>query len=541
MKMNSYNYQPDWQDYAFPTGGCRLATKKDLAKEFSLIDLTKSPFPASGIPIEAEKSAVFVNNETENTIVFGETGSKKTRCIIRPTMATLIQAGESMFVTDVKGELSTDPKIRGLLQERGYHTVFLDFKSFAADGYNILEYPFSLYCRGLKDKAMASAVAKTDFLSSIYNGTKVDPYWQLMSNQHLIPIINLLFEICSQNKSYYPYINMLTLSTFTNTEGTEDLEEIVNFYLEDVHTNATEMLRSVLSTAERTKASIVSTTASLLKDFLIQENLLKMLSVSTFSITEMYRVPTCVFLIIPDETSAYDSIAGLIIDDFYQQLIEEYSLRYQNSKQPPCRINWLCDEFCNLKINDMKAKISASRSREMRWTLVCQSKSQLENSYPQDASTILGNCKNIFFLQSSDYEMLSYISVLSGKTLISEYPDGENLLPVDRLKKLKKSPDYKEAVFLRDNIVYLAKLPDIDQYAFLDPYASPDPCPIPVIKKPKVKAYSPHMILSDLRYKKIPVPFQPPQSSPGRKETNRGKISIFDDDFDDFESFSDDD
>jgi type IV secretion system protein VirD4 len=508
MAVN-YRYKSAWERYVYKEPESRFSSKEEVSDLFDTVELEQPHFKASGIPVLVEDGRAVVNDETENTLMFGETGSKKTRCAIRPLTAMITGAGESMFVTDVKGELSTDPKITGFLKEHGYKTVFIDFRSFDKDGYNVLEYAFRLYCQNQNDKAMAAVVSLVSALSAKYAGSRADPYWQLMSEQYIIPIVHILFDVCKNKPSYQKFVNMLSVSTFTNSEGCKHLETVVNEFFKNIHNNSTGMLRSVLSAPDKTKECIMTTTASLLKDFLVQENLLKMLSVSTFSVAKMYKEKTCVFLIIPDETSAYDEIAGLLIDIFYKQLLETYARKYQNKPRAVCRrINFVCDEFCNLRINDMGAKISASRSRNMRWFLVCQSKSQLEAVYGDAAHVILGNCKNTLFLQSNDLEMLKHISNLCGTTCVTDKDENEQLVTAEKLKTLKKDRKFKEAIYFRDSLKVFAVLPDIDCYGFLDKYAAEPATIVSRSSERSVEAYTPGRLYREICYLQVPVPFK---------------------------------
>ncbi|MBO7405922.1 MAG: type IV secretory system conjugative DNA transfer family protein, partial [Clostridia bacterium] len=168
MEKKRYDYEYRWNRYAFPETGARFASRADLLQEFAVTPLNAYA-SAAGIPLcftdEPRKARrgktagqglhrAVVNDRTENTLIYGETGSMKTRAVIRPLLFSLICRGESMVVTDPKGELSTDPKVRGLLDEMGYETAFLDFRNFAGDGYNLFEYAYNLYRRGERDKAV---------------------------------------------------------------------------------------------------------------------------------------------------------------------------------------------------------------------------------------------------------------------------------------------------------------------------------------------------------------------------------------------------
>lgn len=465
------DYKSDWQSYAFPEDNM-MSADIDIAETFTRIDLSAESFPSGGIPLYVDGSIAYVNSENENTIIFGETGSKKTRSVINPLIATTAGARESAFITDVKGELSANPKLRGYLEKCGINTVYLDFRKFSGDGFNLFEPAFKLYLEGEKDKAAAMVRSLITSLSSRYETSTADPFWQLSAEQYLVPLIEVLFAFCAEKEERRKLINMLTVNAFTNDDGADAVSfAINNKYIEKLAgVNTSLMLRSVVRNPEKTLACIMSTVQSFIQDFTIQKDLLYMLSDTTFNIAEMYEKPTFVFLIVPDETSTYDTISGLLLDMFYGELIKTFNDRYQSRDVKTCRINFICDEFCNLHINDMRSKISASRSRNMRWYLVCQSKKQLDGVYAADAGTIIGNCKNILLLQSSDTDLLDQVSDLCGTTEMTEDGGRRYLVTREMLRSMKKERNFKEALFVRDNVKYFALLPDIDSYEFLRPY-----------------------------------------------------------------------
>ncbi len=492
--MMKYSYQSDWCGYTYPETN-QISTADDIISEFGFTDISKGRFHKSGIPLYMKNDYAVVNNETESTLIFGETGSKKTRCIIAPLIALAAGAGESAFVTDVKGELSTNPKLQNYLKSKGIKTVFLDFRTFKGDGYNILEPAFDLYCKDEHDKAMNMVTRLVSSLSKRQQSSTADPFWELSARQYLIPLIALLFDFCYLNKEYRDMVNMCSISSFADYSAAILIQKLIQVdCIEPTDSpNLFNMLKTVVNNPEKTLSCIMSTVQSIIHECTMQTDLMNMLSCTTFNLDEMYNKPTFVFLIVPDETDAYDNIAGILIDTFYNRLIEVYSTKYQNKKESPCRINYICDEFCNLNINDMKSKISASRSRNMRWFLVCQSKNQLDTTYPDSSGTIIGNCKSTIFLQSSDMDMLSYISNLCGTTNVSIGGGAESLVTPDMLKMLKKDRDFKEALFIRENLKYFATLPDIDTFDFLKPFASKKPFRFENKCPKKIKALTPSM------------------------------------------------
>ena len=483
----------DWCGYTYPESN-EISCDEDIIANFKAVSISSGKFPSGGIPLLRKGDTVYLNDENESTVIFGETGSKKKRSVIAPLMVMSAGAGESAFVTDVKGELSTDPKLQKYLRSKGVHCVYLDFRTFAGDGYNILEQPLKLYKAGKKDAALTMVARLVNALSARMENDHTDPFWAQSAKQYISPLIELLFTMCTGEKE--DMVNMLSLSAFANYDAAEKLKKVD--FTNILPQNSALMFKSVLSNPEKTLACIVTVLQSMIQDFTMQKDLMDMLSYSTFDVSSMYAKPTFVFLIVPDETSAFDDIAGMLIDIFYTCLIDTYSSVYQNHKEPKCRINFICDEFCNLRINDMKSKISASRSRFMRWFLVCQSKNQLDVTYPEAAGTIIGNCKNTLFLQSCDPGMLDYISDLCGETKVKPDCDSrEALVTADMLRALKKERTFKQALFIRESLKYFAELPDICTYSFLEKYDKGQPFRFTSKKQRKVRCYTPEMLRYD--------------------------------------------
>ncbi len=514
LKYSNYRYrfQNDWAPYAFPEEGSHLVGDYDIQHRFSE--------NGAGVPLLKAGEQVWAIDDTEHTLIVGESGSKKTRCAIMPLIYRLAQKGESMVISDVKGELSSNPKLSALLQVKGYEVVTLDFRSCSADGYNLLEEPFRRYCLGKKDKAMAQVCNHIHALVHRNGGTRVDPFWDDSSETYLNTVTNLLFEICSQKpEEYKKYVNMATICKFSTYQSAVFLEEILGEIIDELEgqeNNTVLMLKNVLGSPERTLSSVMSTLGTHIKDFLVQERLLRMLSTSTFE-SDLYEKKMAIFLIVPDEVKTYDSIAGMVIDSIYCRSIEQFGERYQNTGTPaPRRVNFILDEFCNLHISDMDTKISACRSRHIRFYLVVQSMAQLSSIYPDSAATIRGNCKSLLFMQSSDPDTLGFVQSLCGVTYITEAKGGEALITVEELKKLKKTWDYKEAVFVRDETVYVATLWDIDHFPEVE-----GAIPERVSREfPQPAVYTPRQLELDyLCHGVIACPFKEGAKPKGRRNT----------------------
>ena len=210
---------------------------------------------------------------------------------------------------------------------------------------------------------------------------------------------------------------------------------------------------------EKTLACIVSTFDQHMSCFTLQPQVVGMLSCTTFNLQDIGFGRDCVFLIMPDEKSTYHRIITIFIKQIYELLIDNAYKKTINNRYP-VRINFILDEFSSLPtISDFPQMITASRSRNIRFMLIIQSKHQLRQRYGDETDTIMSNCMNWMFLTSREIELLRDISELSGKTGTNNEP----LISVSRLQHLNK--DMGEClIFNGRKYPYFSFLPDIDQY-----------------------------------------------------------------------------
>lgn len=488
-----YNYEADWRSYAFAEAD-HLATEEDLKNRYLTVELKKGQkIPAGGLPVLCDGHIATLNTEDQFSLIYGYSGSKKSRLLVSVLLCLLsiTEKGESMIIPDVKGELCQGvlaPKVRGSLKDNGYRIRVINFRDLNGDGWNLLQQAYELYQNGQTEEAMVQLHNLTCVLSSFYEGSASDPIWPKNAREYVMATTILLFECCRNRDQ----INLLSLASYATHESCEHLEKLVSM-LPEKNNNIMTMLKSVLSQSERTRRSTMATVSSFFSDLIINEKLLRMLSVSTFEISELYEQKTALFLILPDETDTFRSVTGLILSQISAALVKA---AYQHGGMLPRRVNYVCDEFCNYYIPGMDRNISAHRSRNIRWYLVCQSKGQLRQAYPKEYPVILANCQNIYFTGSPDPELLEELSEKAGYTNESEDGTPRRLISATDLKKLKKGWDYSEVFISSGPLTHVAELPDLDQYEFLTDYTEKPE--LPVYQYPPLNAYTSAQMLQDM-------------------------------------------
>lgn len=471
----SYEYYSDWCDQAQEPEENRFLSldDKDLQKICDRVDLKDKnrKKTSGGIPVhyDPEHEYLYVLKEGPHTRVCGESGSKKSRTICRGAVISAILNGDSFICVDPKGEISSDPKIQNLLKSCDVDVHALDFRKFDKDGFNCFSHIIDMVRKGNHQKAMASIDRFAEML--VKSKSSVDDFWNDTAGMLVKSVMNILrLALVYDKRKLEKGFNIASVKAYISQDRDtfcSMCREIMRDMPDDLPFNPVKDFADILGNPEKTYACIISSANALLRDFCSSEDLLRMLSVQTFNIKDFYKTPSALFLIIPDEESTYDVLVGYLLDTMYQLLIEEYTEQYQDCFGAPCNIKYICDEVASIKINQMSNKISASRSRQIDWTLIYQSEKQMQSAYSKDFGTICGNCKHHIFLGSSDYELLQCISDQTGTTNIT--PDGtaQPLVSVADLRRMKKEKGYKEALLMSGNYLYCAKLPDYDSYSFL--------------------------------------------------------------------------
>ena len=449
--------------------GTRWAYDDEIRDKLSRLHLADEHYAACGMPLISDGDTAYVDDQDSHTMIFGATGSKKTRLMAMPLMQIIARAGESVVCTDPKGELYE--RTSGLFQREGYRILVLNLRDpLHSNGWNPLTTAQGYYRAGERDRAIGLV---NDLGASLYperNASRQDPFWQQSAMAVFTGLCNLMVE----NPRAFPrdLCNFATLrrlaDNLTNIAGGDGLtNQIMALY--PVSSIARGTLEAVSVGSEITFNNIKVSYNAPVQKLYAQDALIRMLSTTDVDFNTLGGEKTALFLIMPDEKTTLHGIVSLMIKQCYEALIITAQARPERSL--PIRVNFLLDEFANLPtIPDMNAMISAARSRNIRFFLVVQALNQLNRKYGEDASTIRTNCNNWVFLTSRELELLQELEALCGVNQAT----GEALISVSQLQRLNKRTG--EALLLFDReYPYITHLADIDEY----PFADIPPAPLP--------------------------------------------------------------
>ena len=397
---------------------------------------------AAGIPLVNKGKEMWVDNGEYHNLIIGATGSGKTECIVKPLVNLLSKKGESMVITDPKGEIYE--YCGEFLKEQGYNIVILNFRDPEhGNAWNPLSLPYQYYKEGNYDKAIE--LLEDVSLNILYEkNSNQDPFWERSAADYFSGLALGLFQDAKEKE-----VNLNSIN-FMSTVGEE--KRGPNTYLKEYFTMKGEessayiFASNTITAPNDTKGSILSTFRQKIRLFSTKESLSEMLAYSDFDMRRIGEEKTAVFMIIHDEKKTYHSLMTIFTKQCYETLID---CAQKNGGKLNYRTNFILDEFANMpKLNDVDSMVTAARSRDIRFTFIIQNYAQLNDVYGEQlAQVIRGNCGNLVYLISTELKALEEISKMCGevKSKDKDKTASTPLVTVSDLQKLKLF----EAIVLR--------------------------------------------------------------------------------------------
>jgi len=394
-------------------GYSKLMSEKDMKKDYGIkkVHLKDDTYDAGGIPIINDGKDAWVDDKGQpHSLIMGASGSGKTQAIMFPYIRILGRHGESMIVTDPKGELYE--ACGNMLKEKGYRIILINFRDpKEGSAWNPFSYPYRIYKEGNVDKANELL---QDLASNILidPNNKAEPFWEQTASNFFTGLSLGLFDDATEDEININSVNMMA-------EVGEDRIGASN-YIKEYFKSKGELspayiaASSCINAPNETRGGIMSTFRTKTRIFSSEEALSEMLSYSDFDIRDIGKEKTAVFLKVHDEKTTYHALATIFVKQAYEALIA-VAQTCPNLKLP-YRTNFILDEFANMPaLKDVGTMITASRSRNIRFSFAIQNFSQLNQVYGKDvAETIKGNCGNFIYIMSTELAALEEISKLLG-------------------------------------------------------------------------------------------------------------------------------
>ncbi len=433
-------------------GFSRWCTDREMKSTLKELSVTSPTYSHAGFPIISTNQKFWVDDGESHNLVIGSTGTGKTQCIIHPLVKILAKKGESMIITDPKGEIYRESA--GLLKKEGYQIIVLNFRDpQRGNTWNPLNLPYQLYKNGNTDKAMEILDDLATNILYDENSANQDPFWEKTSADYFAGLALGLFEDAKEEEVNINSINLM-VNIGEDKCGPRSTYIKEYFNTKDPAGSAYTCASGTINAPDDTKNSILSTFKQKVRLFASRENLSEMLSQNDFDISSIGKQKTAVFMVIHDEKKTYHALATIFIKQCYESLIDV--AQHTSDGKLPVRTNFILDEFANMPpLKDITTMITAARSRQVRFTMIIQNFAQLDAVYGKDnAQTIRSNCNNLLYLLTTELAALKEISELCGDKMVKigkgekEREEARPLATVADLQKMKQF----EAIVIRTRL-----------------------------------------------------------------------------------------
>lgn len=407
-------------------GTSRFATKKEFDNTYTKLKFNKNQdyltqsISSGGVVVKYTSKRnyeeISVVSDNKHLICLGNTGAGKTRRILIESLCTLGLAGESIIVSDPKGELYQ--MTSKFFEKLGYEVNVIDFKTpKKSNKYNFLQPIINAI---VEDDIKKAEDLTWDLVENIVQKTNSnsDPLWE---NGEKSIIAGSIMTVLLENKDNRDYQNLTNVYSFisnmcqTDENGLMPLTEYIENLPEE---NPAKKIFSISTIApEKTRSSFFTSALSTLRLF-SSNSIYTMTNDSDFKLEDIGEKKCIRYIILPDERTTFYTLATLFVSQQYQALVNLADSRGGKLK---IRNNFILEEFGNFtKIANFENMLTVSRGRNIRINMFLQSFAQLETKYSKTvAQNIMDNAQIWIYLRTSSYETAEIISKKLGSYTVS--------------------------------------------------------------------------------------------------------------------------
>ncbi len=409
-----------------------------------------------------------------NLILIGPPGSGKSFGYVRTAVFQSIVRGESVVVTDPKGEIHND--MRKLLESRGYKVkVFNLINLDLSNAWDCVQEIYDPITGNIDDQRVITFCKTVIANTGGGANSKGDPFWE-SSEENLFRVAvsycayireKSLIEIYERRAkellTQLPYITQedeqslieivknpesamvdrrrvveyLAHSFYGDEEGDRKLSE----WEEDAPTcNISDIYDALLHNdldkweanfkyvplshpaasawavfkgmGERVQPNIVGGLNTRLQLFMTYK-VRRVISNDDIRLANLGAEKTALFLIISDDNASMQLLSSLLLSFLFKDLKEAFDAVGGEGRIP---VNVVADELANTGVwPNFEKTIATARSRKIAVSLILQSLPQLTQLYGEEnAETIIGCCNTMLVLGCNDKYTAEYISDKSG-------------------------------------------------------------------------------------------------------------------------------
>jgi type IV secretion system protein VirD4 len=347
----------------------------------------------------------------DHTLVYGASGTGKSRGFVRPFVMQTVKRRESLIIVDPKSE--TYESMASYLLGNGYVVkVFNLLDMDNSDGFNVM-------ADIQRDINLVPSIADVVIKNTSNGRDQPSDFWDKAELNLLMALIHYVqgqsvpgtnTPLPIERRSFGAIYKMLSRETFG------DLEDRFARLPKNHPAQGT---YGIFKLAPRNIWGNIATGLGTRLTVFQNELVDTITSHNGIDLALPGHVPCAYFCVISDQENPYEFLSSLFFSTLFSRLTD-YARRHGVQGRLPVAVNVCLDEFCNIGDFGFKRLISTVRSRNINCQVLVQGVSQLENRYPRNEwQEIVSNCDAQIYLGGNDNYTAKYISEKCGKVTIS--------------------------------------------------------------------------------------------------------------------------
>ena len=404
-------------------GTARWATEKEIKETYAHVPFKVKEWrngqnrpTAQGLVLGCKgkkgELTALVDSDDIHCLMIGASGIGKTAYFLYPNLEYACASGMSFLALDTKGDLARN---YGTIAKKyyDYNVSVIDLRNpTRSDGNNLLTLVNRYMDITRNDPKDLAARAKAEKYAKILSKTIVNPegdgsgrgqnaFFYDAAEGLLTAVILLLAEFLPPDEQH-PQERRHIVSVFKLVQDLLEPSKIQNMshfqiLMSRLPSNhkAKWFAGAALNSSEQAMASVMSTVLSRLNAFLDSELEQVLCFDSAIDAEKFASEKSAIFLILPEEDTTKNFMAGLMIQNLSREL---FAVADENGGKLKNRVVLYCDEFGTMPPFDVLPLFSAGRSRRLTLVPIIQSLAQLEKNYGKEGCEIVqDHCQATIF------------------------------------------------------------------------------------------------------------------------------------------------
>lgn len=415
------------------------------------LEISRTAKEAKGFILGSKEKKVIsqIPNKRVNghIAVCGTTGAGKSSCFSINYALKAAERGESIFISDVKGEM--------------YSALAEEFirKGYCVRRFNLVSPQNSdswqLLAEVQGDPQKAQILCDMIFANTT-DSEKDDPFWRKAEYNLLLAMVLLVNTHArfSEHEKSMPTVYDLILCAKERW-----LSQI--FYELNDDNPAKKAYQIFQDVEDKIKGNIIIGLSTRLQVFQLPE-IREITSHDEIDLCLPAKQKCCYFILLSDQHIAFHFLATLFFRFAFWRLCDYAD--EQKDKKCDIPVHFLLEELPALNLDDLPKKIGVLRSRSIFVVCCFQTISQLQKKYPYEWNTILGCCDTQLFMGCNDMETAEITSQKSGQ--ISVEVESESVLrrtfsPVQVIPQYRKTQSISKRMLLTPDEVLRMNLNEV--------------------------------------------------------------------------------